>query len=79
MKIRINRIYLLLTICCITIMAGCWDYYEVEQRGYVLGFAIDEASIIDEDVKDDTTYNRELESMELEEGKPKYASLYRCL
>lgn len=74
MKIRINRLcLLLLLIYCTTIITGCWDYFEIEQRGYVLGVAIDKASIIDRDVSDETTYNRELETMELEEGKPKYA------
>lgn len=74
MRIRVNKLCLtILLIHCTIIMAGCWDYFEVEQRGYVLGVAIDKVSIIDKDFEDETTYNRELETMETQEGKPEYA------
>lgn len=74
MKPGINRLCaVLMLICCCVVMTGCWDYFEVEQRGYVLGLAIDDASIIDMDRGDEGEYNRRLESIQTEEGEPEYA------
>lgn len=74
MKVKVNRLCLiLLLVLCSSILAGCWDYNETENRGYVLGIAIDDVSVVDKDTGYDGDYNREIEEMELEEGKPKYA------
>ncbi len=74
MIFRVKRqCLILLIILSTTIMSGCWDYFEIEQRGYVLGVAIDKVSIIDKDVEGETAYSRKLETMSVEEGKPKYA------
>ncbi|MER1999491.1 MAG: Ger(x)C family spore germination protein [Lysinibacillus sp.] len=40
--IRYKRLGLL--ICCIPLIAGCWDNIEVEERGFVTGIAIDLAN-----------------------------------
>ena len=32
---------LILLICCIPLIAGCWDSIEVEERGFVTGIAVD--------------------------------------
>lgn len=74
MKLGTNRLRALILVVCFSyVLTGCWDYFEVEQRGYVLGLAIDEASIIDKDTGEEAEYNRRLESMQTEEGNPKYA------
>ncbi|MDF2673562.1 MAG: hypothetical protein K0R09_1827 [Clostridiales bacterium] len=74
MKCKVKKLYILLLLILTTsIMSGCWDYFEVEQRGYVLGVAIDRSSIIDKGKENEIAYNRELEEMEVEEGNTKYA------
>lgn len=41
---------ILLSFICLTFLTGCWDYTEIEKRGYVLGMAIDLAEA--KDLKD---------------------------
>ncbi|MCC5910017.1 MAG: Ger(x)C family spore germination protein, partial [Clostridiaceae bacterium] len=64
-----------LPILMIVVLTGCWDYTEVEDRGYVLGLSIDKAFPIPRGLDDLDEYlgERELEIMPLQEGDPKYA------
>ncbi|KJF25472.1 hypothetical protein TZ02_18625 [Clostridium aceticum] len=56
-------------------LVGCWDYMEVENRGYVLGMAIDKYPPLPQGQEDLEDYlsERELEKMPLHQGGPKYA------
>ena len=54
---KIIAIFLLIAISAS--MTGCWDYQELQQRGYVLGLAIDKPEAV---------------SAKLEGGKSKYSS-----
>ncbi|MDQ2085455.1 Ger(x)C family spore germination protein [Herbivorax sp. ANBcel31] len=50
---------------------GCWDYTEIESRGYVLGIAIDKADPAPG--KDDYLSKRDIDLIKLMEGRQKYA------
>lgn len=63
MRIKIYRyIFIFLSFLYMIFLVGCWDYMEIERRGYILGFAIDLAE--DKDVQDKVQY------METETGGP---------
>lgn len=56
-------------------LSGCWDYTEIERRGYVLGIAIDPANPVPkgQETEEDYLNERDLEEIELLAGKKKYA------
>jgi Ger(x)C family germination protein len=66
-------ISLLLAIA--VIMTGCWDYQELQQRGYVLGIAIDEPEAVSEKLEGGKSkYSSDLrKTPSTEGGGPKYA------
>ena len=61
------------------LLAGCWDHIDIEQRGYVLGVAIDAYPPMpgkDEKAASEETPPEEeekIEMMETHTGKPSYA------
>jgi Ger(x)C family germination protein len=59
----IFAIIICLTSCC---FSGCWDYMEIQRRGYVLGVAIDKAP---NEIRDSDSF----EYMPLEAEGPLYA------
>jgi len=68
-------IFLLLLTSTAAFLSGCWDYREVENRGYVLGIAIDKALPLpqgQDDLKEHLS-ERDIEKMPPQEGSPKYA------
>jgi Ger(x)C family germination protein len=54
-------------------LSGCWDYQEIENRGYVMGLSVDKAEDLKEEYKQKGLNERDIEHMEVQEGKPKYA------
>ncbi|GGP08899.1 Ger(x)C family spore germination protein [Oceanobacillus neutriphilus] len=38
-----NKLYLILVCCLCLLLAGCWDEVNIEERGFVIGIAIDMA------------------------------------
>lgn len=63
---------------CLTILTGCWDRIEIENRAYILGVAIDKYPPIpqtDRESKLETSEAEEekFEMMELHSGEPMYA------
>ncbi|WZL74214.1 Ger(x)C family spore germination protein [Clostridiaceae bacterium 35-E11] len=68
-----NKILMLL--CTTIILTGCWDSEEIQDRGYILGIAIDKAQPIPRGHEEKENYlsERELEQMPLQKGEPKYA------
>ena len=70
-----NYIKIFIIFIVITLLSGCWDYDEIEDRGVVLGIAIDKASPIPkgQDEKNEHSDEKKIETMELQVGEPKYA------
>jgi len=68
-------IKILLVFISLLMLSSCWDYKEVEKRGYVLGIAIDKAFPIPEGYEDYKSHmsEKELEIYELQKGEPKYS------
>jgi len=66
---------IVLSLFFIIILTGCWDYKEIENRGYVLGIAIDKPKPLPKGYEDQKSYKQEkkLEKMELQQGDPQYA------
>lgn len=63
MKNKLYRYILIsLSLTCAIFLTGCWDYMEIERRGYILGIAID--LVEDKDVQDKMQY------MQTEVGVP---------
>lgn len=56
-------------------LTGCWDYKEIQDRGYVLGIAIDKVPPLPKGFEPESEYlsERELEKMPLQQEKPTYA------
>lgn len=73
MKTSIKYRYISLLVIITLLFTGCWDYMEIEMRGYVLGLSIDTAEILKDDSGQARGYSRELEEIITMEGKPKYA------
>lgn len=59
----------------IFLLSGCWDYQEIEDRGYVLGLAIDKAVPIPigQMDREHNEQERKIEKMPLQEGEAQYA------
>lgn len=70
-KLSIIGISILLAI----VQTGCWDYNEIERRGYVLGIAIDVAEPHPRGQDDLEEYmnEREIEKMIPQKGSPRYS------
>nr|WP_286673029.1 Ger(x)C family spore germination protein [Anaeromonas frigoriresistens] len=62
-------------IISVLMLNGCWDYKEVEKRGYVLGIGIDEPFPIPQGDGENKSHmsEKELELYELQQGDPRYA------
>ncbi|SET42216.1 spore germination protein [Natronincola peptidivorans] len=73
--IKTILILLVLSLITLVFVTACWDYMEVERRGYVLGVAIDKTNPLPRGQEDLEEYlsERDLERMKLHEGQPKYA------
>lgn len=73
-----KKIVLFVVCGCLTILTGCWDRIDIENRAYVLGVAIDKYPPIpqtDQQSKSETSEGEEekFETMELHTGEPMYA------
>ncbi|MDR5659443.1 Ger(x)C family spore germination protein [Serpentinicella sp. ANB-PHB4] len=70
-KVMLKIVILLFSV----LLFGCWDYAEVEDRGYVLGIAIDMAEPLPRGQDDLEEYlsEREIEKMIPQYGEPKFA------
>ncbi|TYQ16481.1 UNVERIFIED_CONTAM: spore germination protein [Acetivibrio alkalicellulosi] len=64
-------LFLTTPVFILILVTGCWDYVEIESRGYVLGIAIDKAN--PSPSKDEYLSKRDMDLMELMEGRQKYA------
>jgi len=76
MKIFLIRYFkVFISLLFLISLIGCWDYKEIENRGYVLGIAIDKPKPIPKGYEEEKSYQQEvkLEKMELQQEKPKYA------
>lgn len=64
----------ILLIIYAVLLSGCWDYRDLERRGYVLGIAIDKAFETPEvkKMEDSGGTERDIDRMPLQEGKHKY-------
>jgi Ger(x)C family germination protein len=73
-KITKTIVIFLLATMSIT-MTGCWDYQELQQRGYVLGIAIDKPEAVSQKLEGGKSkYSSELRKVpSTEGGNPKYA------
>lgn len=60
-----NYIIILLSIMHCTLLSGCWDYMDLDKRGYILGVGIDKA--------DPTQFGNQFIYAPMESGPPKYA------
>jgi spore germination protein len=65
----------LLLSAAVVSITGCWDYHELQQRGYVLGIAIDTPEAVVEKLEGGKSkYSRDLKKTpSTEGGGPKYA------
>ncbi len=76
MENKITKAIMLLLIIAISIsMTGCWDYQELQQRGYVLGIAIDKPEAVSQKLEGGASkYSKNFKRIESSEGlDPKYA------
>jgi spore germination protein len=64
-----------LIVLCITLLTGCWDHQEIQERGYVLGVAIDKAYPLPKGQETNQSYmsERDLEIMPTHRKKPIYS------
>ncbi|AOT70231.1 Ger(x)C family spore germination protein [Geosporobacter ferrireducens] len=62
-------VLVMLTGCFLT---GCWDHVEIQERGFVLGVAIDKASPLPMKQETDYRSERDIEKMPLQKGEPSY-------
>lgn len=71
----IKHILLLLVTLSSLLLISCWDYNEVEKRGYVLGIGIDKAFPSPKGYEEDKLHmdEKDMEIYELQKGSPKYA------
>jgi Ger(x)C family germination protein len=72
----ISKFIILSLIMMMTVnLVGCWDYTEVESRGYVLAIAIDKNQPLPrgQDELEEYLSERDIERMVVQEGSPKYA------
>jgi len=74
-RVYTKIIFISLCLLMLLLQTGCWDYRETEDRGYVLGIAIDVAEPLPRGSDDLEEYfsEREIEKMPLQKGSPKYA------
>lgn len=65
----------LAAISIVLSLSACWDYTEIERRGYILGIAIDKAFPIPKGNEDTKEYinERDLEKIPTQLGEKKYA------
>jgi Ger(x)C family germination protein len=74
-----RRILLSFLVISLVLITGCWDWIDIEKRGYVLGLAIDDyESISQEGSSSDQKEKgpedkKKFEQMELHQGQPIYA------
>ena len=64
---------ILLCICTI-FLTGCWDNVEIQERGYILGVAIDKAPTLPKGFEKEGEYQseREIEKAPLQQENPEY-------
>lgn len=55
-------------------LTGCWDHMEIQERGFVLGIAIDKAFPLPKGEESEADYSskRDIEKMSLQKGSPAY-------
>lgn len=72
---KTNKYFIVIILAVFSLsLTGCWDYKEIEKRGYVLGIAIDKASAVEDKVMNDIKLdNKNVGKMPVEKGKIKYA------
>ncbi len=67
--------YRILIICICTIfLTGCWDNVEIQERGYILGIAIDKANALPKGFENEEEYKseRDIEKTPIQQGDPEY-------
>jgi spore germination protein len=66
---------LILLLMAVYFLTGCWDNQEIQERGYVLGIAIDKASPLPkgQESMDEYLSERDMEEMPVQKGQPKYS------
>ncbi|MBB6216746.1 spore germination protein [Anaerosolibacter carboniphilus] len=64
-----------LIVLCLTLLTGCWDHQEIQQRGYILGVAIDKAHPLPKGQEPEKSYmsERDLEVMPTHRKNPEYS------
>jgi len=78
-KVIIKKMVVLVALLPLFLLTGCWDHIDIEQRGYVLGIAIDAYPPVPTEAEKadsgETTPEEEkkVEFMETHTGKPLYA------
>jgi len=65
-------IVLLLIIVCMLLFTGCWDRKDIENRGYVLGIAVDSYTPKNSQTKGDEEKKQEFEETQTAIGEPLY-------
>jgi Ger(x)C family germination protein len=65
-KLILNLIRILLLIISPTLLCSCWDYMDLDRRGYVLGVGIDK-------VDSNDSQSNEFKTAPMESGVPEYA------
>lgn len=70
-----KKMVIVLSLVGTILLTGCWDYMETENRGYVLGIAIDVAEPLPKGQNELEEYlsERDIEKMPLQQGSEKYA------
>lgn len=70
-KLKLSIIILLISVCLL-IFTGCWDRKDIEDRGYVLGIAVDSYTPNDSQAKGDEEKKQEFEETQTAIGEPLY-------
>jgi Ger(x)C family germination protein len=80
MRRKTSKVIFKFLMAAVTVsMTGCWDYQELQQRGYVLGIAIDTTDAVSQKSEGGkSTYANDLRKVPSTEGDaPKYAYTFQ--